>query len=64
MSAPAGWTASLVLAARFLKRFVEGDVPWLHIDLCSSRCEDGLGIVASDVTGFGVAWGLGMLGSS
>ena len=56
--------ADHILAARFLKRFVEGDVPWLHIDLSSSRCEEGLGIVASDVTGFGVAWGLGMLGGS
>ncbi|MDP4030444.1 MAG: leucyl aminopeptidase family protein [Gallionella sp.] len=56
--------ADHILAARFLKRFVEGDVPWLHIDLSSSRCEEGLGIVASDVTGFGVAWGLGMLSGS
>jgi len=53
--------ADHILAARFLKRFVENDVPWLHIDLSSSRCEEGLGIVASDVTGFGVAWGLAML---
>ncbi len=53
--------ADHILAARFLKRFVEHDTPWLHIDLSSSRCEEGLGIVASDVTGFGVAWGLGML---
>jgi leucyl aminopeptidase len=56
--------ADHILATRFLKRFVEHDTPWLHIDLSSSRCEDGLGIVASDVTGFGVAWGLGMLGGS
>ena len=54
--------ADHILAARFLKRFVE-DTPWLHIDLSSSRCEEGLGIVASDVTGFGVVWGLGMLSS-
>ena len=53
--------ADHILAARFLKRFVEHDTPWLHIDLSSSRCEEGLGIVASDVTGFGVVWGLGML---
>jgi len=53
--------ADHILAARFLKRFVEGDAPWLHIDLSSSRCEDGLGIVAGEVTGFGVAWGLRML---
>ncbi|MFZ2302372.1 MAG: leucyl aminopeptidase family protein, partial [Gallionella sp.] len=56
--------ADHILAARFLKRFVEHDTPWLHIDLSSSRCEEGLGIVASDVTGFGVAWGLGMLSGS
>ena len=53
--------ADHILAARFLKRFVEHDTPWLHIDLSSSRCEEGLGIVAGDVTGFGVGWGLGML---
>ena len=54
--------ADHILATRFLKRFVEHDVPWLHVDLSASRCEGGLGVVASDVTGFGVAWGLGMLG--
>ncbi|MEK7810301.1 MAG: leucyl aminopeptidase family protein [Pseudomonadota bacterium] len=53
--------ADHILATRFLKRFVEHDVPWLHVDLSSSRCEGGLGIVASDVTGFGVAWGLSMI---
>ena len=52
--------ADHILAARFLKRFVD-DIPWLHIDLSASRCEGGLGIVASDVTGFGVAWGVRML---
>jgi len=55
--------ADHILATRFLKRFVEKDVPWLHVDLSASRCEGGLGIVASDVNGFGVAWGLGMLQS-
>jgi leucyl aminopeptidase len=52
--------ADHILGARFLKRFVD-DVPWLHVDLSASRCEGGLGSVASDVTGFGVGWGLGML---
>jgi leucyl aminopeptidase len=55
--------ADHILATRFLRRFVEHDVPWLHVDLSASRCEGGLGIVASEVTGFGVAWGLGMLTS-
>ncbi len=53
--------ADHILAARFLLRFLGNDVPWLHVDLSSSRCEGGLGSVASDVTGFGVAWGLRML---
>jgi leucyl aminopeptidase len=52
--------ADHILAGRFLKRFVD-DLPWLHIDLSASRCENGLGIIAGDVTGFGVAWGLSML---
>jgi leucyl aminopeptidase len=56
--------ADHILAARFLKRFIEHDTPWLHIDLSASRCEGGLGIVASDVNGFGVAWGLEMLRNS
>lgn len=53
--------ADHILATRFLKRFVEHDVPWLHVDLSASRCEGGLGAVSSEVTGFGVAWGLAML---
>lgn len=55
--------ADHILATRFLRRFVEHDVPWLHVDLSASRCEGGLGIVAGEVTGFGVAWGLQMLGA-
>ncbi|MBK9160986.1 MAG: leucyl aminopeptidase family protein [Nitrosomonadales bacterium] len=53
--------ADHILATRFLKRFVEHDTPWLHVDLSSSRCEGGLGIVAGEVNGFGVAWGVAML---
>jgi leucyl aminopeptidase len=52
--------ADHILATRFLKRFVN-DVPWLHMDLSASSCEGGLGAVASNVTGFGVAWGIAML---
>ena len=52
--------ADHILAALFLKRFVD-NIPWLHIDLSSSRCEGGLGIVTGEVNGFGVAWGLQML---
>jgi len=56
--------ADHILATRFLQRFVEHDVPWLHVDLSASRCEGGLGAVATDVTGFGVVWGLAMLQNS
>jgi leucyl aminopeptidase len=52
--------ADHILAARFLNRFVD-DVPWLHMDLSASNNKGGLGAVASDVTGFGVAWGIDML---
>jgi leucyl aminopeptidase len=55
--------ADHILATRFLKRFVEHDTPWLHVDLSASRCEGGLGIVAHEVNGFGVAWGLRMISS-
>ncbi|MGH8684985.1 MAG: leucyl aminopeptidase family protein, partial [Nitrosospira sp.] len=53
--------ADHILAARFLSRFV-GDVPWLHMDLSANNNKGGLGAVSSDVTGFGVAWGIEMLG--
>jgi leucyl aminopeptidase len=49
--------ADHILAARFLKRFV-GNTPWIHVDLSGSSCKGGLGAVASDVTGFGVDWGV------
>jgi leucyl aminopeptidase len=52
--------ADHILAARFLNRFVD-DAPWLHMDLSASNNKGGLGAVASDVTGFGVAWGIDML---
>jgi len=52
--------ADHILATRFLKRFV-GDTPWIHMDLSGSSCKGGLGAVGTDVTGFGVAWGVEFL---
>jgi leucyl aminopeptidase len=52
--------ADHILAARFLKKFV-GDGPWLHVDLSASSCKGGLGAVASDLTGFGVNWGVALI---
>lgn len=53
--------ADHILAARFLSKFIEGDVPWLHMDLSASNHKGGLGAVASDVTGFGVGLSLQLL---
>ena len=52
--------ADHILAARFLQRFT-GQRPWLHVDLSASSCSGGLGATASDLTGFGVAWGMTLL---
>lgn len=54
--------ADHILATRFLGRFV-GDTPWVHLDLSGSSCKGGLGAVGTDVTGFGVAWGVELLRS-
>lgn len=53
--------ADHILAARFLSTFIEGDIPWLHVDLSACNCKGGLGAVGSDVTGFGVSFGLAMI---
>jgi leucyl aminopeptidase len=53
--------ADHMLAARFLSKFIENDPAWLHVDLSSCNRKGGLGAVASDVTGFGVSFGLHLL---
>lgn len=50
-----------ILAARFLGKFIENDVAWLHIDLSSAKRKDGLGAIQSDTNGFGVGFGISML---
>ena len=52
--------ADHILAARFLGRFA-GKTPWLHMDLSAASCAGGLGAVATDLTGFGVSWGVALL---
>ncbi|MEZ5614946.1 MAG: leucyl aminopeptidase family protein [Rhodocyclaceae bacterium] len=49
--------ADHILAARFLRRFTN-DLAWVHMDLSASSCSGGLGAVGTDLTGFGVAWGV------
>jgi len=48
--------ADHILASRFLARFIS-DTPWVHVDLAAATCADGLGVVGTEITGFGVAWG-------
>ncbi|HYN55278.1 MAG TPA: leucyl aminopeptidase family protein [Methylotenera sp.] len=50
--------ADHIHAARFLGRFIENDVAWIHTDLSSATRKGGLGAVQSDTTGFGVGFGL------
>ena len=52
--------ADHILATRLLKRFT-GGLPWIHMDLSSAKCKGGLGAIATDVNGFGVAWGVALL---
>ncbi len=52
--------ADHILATRLLQRFTD-QRPWLHMDLSASSCKGGLGAVATEVTGFGVAWGIEFL---
>jgi leucyl aminopeptidase len=54
--------ADHILAARFLGCFA-GKTPWIHMDLSASSCTGGLGAVATDLTGFGVSWGVALLRS-
>lgn len=56
--------ADHIIAARFLSKFIEHDVPWLHVDLSAIRHKGGLGAVAADVTGFGVGLGLALVAQS
>jgi leucyl aminopeptidase len=48
-------------AARFLGKFIENDVAWLHTDLSSANRKGGLGAIETDTNGFGVGFGIEML---
>jgi len=50
-----------IFAARFLKRFVPDEIAWLHMDLSAGQHKGGLGPIATDITGFGVAYTLALL---
>lgn len=48
-------------AARFLGKFIENDIPWIHTDLSSANRKGGLGALLNDTNGFGVGFGLEMI---
>lgn len=48
-------------AARFLGKFIENNVAWLHTDLSSANRKGGLGAIEADTNGFGVGFGIEIL---
>jgi leucyl aminopeptidase len=48
-------------ATRFMSKFIENDVAWVHADLSSTNRKGGLGAVESTVNGFGVGFGLALV---
>ena len=53
--------ADHILAARFLQRFIDDDINWVHIDLAASNHKGGLAHIPTDTTGFGVRYTLNLL---
>jgi leucyl aminopeptidase len=53
-----------ILAARFLGKFVETAVPWVHVDLAPSERKGGLAHVPTEMTGFGVRYAVHLLGDA
>ncbi len=50
-----------IIAASFLAEFIEGDTPWVHVDLSSGENDGGLAHIPSKVTGFGVRYTMSLL---
>jgi leucyl aminopeptidase len=53
-----------ILAARFLKRFVPDEIPWLHVDMSAAQHKGGLAHVPTEITGFGVRLTLELLNAN
>ncbi len=53
--------ADQILAAAFLKLFLEHDTPWVHVDRSAGNHKGGLAHIPTDVTGFGVRFALRLL---
>jgi leucyl aminopeptidase len=50
-----------ILAAIFLQKFIENEIPWIHIDLAAAEKAGGLAHVDTEFTGFGPRWALEFL---
>ena len=48
-------------AARFLQRFVPGELPWVHVDLAAATRHGGLAHVPTEITGFGPRFAMSLL---
>lgn len=53
--------ADHILATRFLGRFVDQQIHWIHVDLSASSNKGGLAHIPTDTTGFGVRFTLNLL---
>jgi leucyl aminopeptidase len=53
--------ADQILAAAFLRKFIDGDAPWVHVDLSAGNHKGGLAHIPTDITGFGVRFALSFL---
>ncbi len=54
-----GTYAGSIVAAQFLKRFVEKDTPWAHLDIAGVAWQDGE--QRAHAPGWGVGWGVRIL---
>lgn len=50
-----------IYAATFLRHFVGEKSPWLHLDLTPQLNKGGLGLVATDTSGYGARWALNVV---
>ncbi|EIJ43772.1 leucyl aminopeptidase [Beggiatoa alba B18LD] len=53
--------ADHIYATRFLSRFVNPEIAWVHIDLASQYHENGLAHIPTAITGFGVRYSIYLL---
>jgi len=53
--------ADHIIAAAFLRKFIDGNVPWVHIDLSAGNHKGGLAHIPTGITGFGVRFSLNLL---